>query len=87
MTRAAEAPAVEAFAKKRQTEEAQGIYRPRGEVAEFPNAWIKAKPGWRPFHVRTLAKEKMEVLWACLPYNIQQWIRVRWRTKLVDSAA
>jgi hypothetical protein len=21
----------------------------------------------------------METLWACLTYNIQQWIRLRWR--------
>jgi hypothetical protein len=62
-----------------QTEEAKGIYRQRGEMAEFANAWIKAKLGLRQFHVRTLAKVKLEVLWACLTYNIQQWIGARWR--------
>jgi transposase len=87
ITRAVEAPAVEAFAKKMQTEEAKGIYRQRGQIAEFPNAWLKAKLGLRQFHVRTLAKVQMEVLWACLTYNIQQWIRMCWPTKLVGSAA
>jgi hypothetical protein len=87
MTRAVEAPEVEAFAQKMQTEEAKGIYRQRGEIAEFPHAWIKAKLGLRQFHVRTLAKVKREVLWACLTYNIQQWMGARWRTDLVGSAA
>jgi len=87
ITRAVEAPQVEAFAHKMQTDEAKGIYRQRGEIAEFPNAWIKAKLGLRQFHLRTLAKVKMEVLWACLTYNIQQWIRGCWRTKLAGSAA
>ena len=85
--RAVEAPEVEAFARKMQTEEAKGIYRQRGEIAEFPNAWIKAKLGLRQFHVRTLAKVRMEVLWACLTYNIQQWIGACWRMKLAGSAA
>ena len=79
ITRAVEAPEVEAFVQKMQTEEAKGIYRQRGEIAEFPNAWIKAKLGLRQFHVRTLAKVRLEVLWACLTYNIQQWIGACWR--------
>jgi hypothetical protein len=24
----------------------------------------------------------MELLWACLTYNIQQWMRLTWRTQL-----
>jgi len=87
ITRAVEAPEVEAFVQKMQTEEAKWIYRQRGEIAEFPNAWIKAKLGLRQFHVRSLAKVRMEVLWACLTYNIQQWIGSCWRMKLADSAA
>lgn len=86
ITRAVEAPEVEAFVQKMQTEEAKGIYRQRGEIAEFPNAWIKAKLGLRQFHVRTLAKVRMEALWACLTYNIQQWIGACWRES-VGSAA
>ncbi len=84
--RAEEAPEVEAFVQKMQKEEAKGIYRQRGEIAEFPNAWIKAKLGLRQFHVRTLAKVRLEVLWACLTYNIQQWIGACWRES-VGSAA
>src|SRR6516164_1443213 len=58
--------------------------RPLGDgVAEFPNAWIKTKIGLRQFRLRGLAKVIMETLWACLTYNIQQWIRLRWRELLV----
>jgi len=81
-----EAPEVEAFVQKMQTEEAKGIYRQRGEIAEFPNAWIKAKLGLRQFPVGILAKARLEVLWACLTYNIQQWIGACWRES-VGSAA
>jgi hypothetical protein len=31
----------------------------------------------RQFHVRGLAKVHMEMLWACLTYNLQHWIRLR----------
>lgn len=82
ITRAVEAPVVEAFKAKMQTEAAKAIYRLRGPVAEFPNAWLKAKIGLRQFRVRGLLKVTMEVLWACLTYNIQQWIRLSWRTQL-----
>jgi hypothetical protein len=74
-----EGAAIAAFRAKMQTAEAQQIYRQRGAVAEFPNAWIKAKMGLRQFHLRGLLKVKMEAVWACLTYNIQQWIRLRWR--------
>jgi|SRR5450759_4721547 transposase len=29
------------------------------------------------FYLRGLAKVQMEMLWACLTYNLQQWIRLR----------
>jgi DDE family transposase len=45
-------------------------------VAEFCNAWIKSKLGLRQFHVRGLVKVQTEMLWACLTYNLQQWIRI-----------
>jgi hypothetical protein len=45
-------------------------------VAEFCHAWIKSKLGLRQFHVRGLAKVQMEMLWACLTYNLQHWIRL-----------
>jgi len=72
-------PVVTAFKEKMQTEEARKIYKQRGGVAEFTNAWIKDKIGLREFSVRGLIKAGMETFWACLTYNIQQWIRLRWR--------
>jgi len=79
--RAEESPPVKAFIEKMQTATARAIYRLRGAVAEFPNAWIKAKLGLRQFHVRGKAKAQSECLWACITYNIQQWIRLRWRAR------
>jgi hypothetical protein len=54
-------------------------------VAEFPNAWIKAKPRLRQFHVRGLAKVGIEALWSVFTYNIQQWVRLVWRPGLVQA--
>lgn len=82
IVRVEEAPEVQQFRQKMQTAPAQEIYRQRAEVAEFPNAWIKEKLGLRRFRVRGLAKVRCEALWVCLTYNIQQWIRLRWRPKL-----
>jgi transposase len=79
ITRAVQAPAVQAFIDKMQTEAAKAVYRLRGAVAEFPNAWIKAKIGLRQFHVRGLPRVRCEMLWACLTHNLQHWIRLRWR--------
>jgi transposase len=70
---------VEAFRQKMASEEYRKIYRRRGEVAEFPNAWIKEKLGLRKFRVRGLAKAGSELMWACLTYNIMQWVRLMWR--------
>jgi len=66
-----EAAAIAAFRAKMQTAEAKQIYRQRGAVAEFPSAWIKAKMGLRQIHLRGLRKVKIEVVWACLTYNLQ----------------
>ena len=66
-----------AFRQKMETEEAQAGYRRRGRVVEFCHAWIKSKLGLRQFHVRGLRKVQVEMLWACLTYNLQQWIRLR----------
>ena len=79
--RGVEDPVVVAHREKMQTEEAKQIYRQRGKVAEFPNAWIKDKIGLRQFRLRGLIKVGMEVLWACLTYNIKQWIRLCWRPR------
>lgn len=84
--RPVDAPQVQAFKQKMQTDQAKAIYRQRGAIAEFPNAWIKEKLGLRRFHVRGLLKAKMETLWVCLTYNVQQWIRLAWRARRVASA-
>jgi transposase len=79
-----EVPLVREFRQKMKTPEAREIYRQRGAVAEFPNAWIKDKLALRQFRLRGLAKVRLEALWACLTYNIQQWIRLCWRPSLVN---
>jgi hypothetical protein len=81
IVRAEEAPEVIGFKAKMETEEAKAIYRRRGEVAEFPNAWLKEKIRLRQFRLRGLLKVGMEALWACLAYNLQQWIRLCWRPR------
>jgi transposase len=89
MARGVDDPAVTVFIEKMQTDEAKRIYRQRGGVAEFTNAWLKTKNGLRTFSVRGWPKVGMETLWACLTYNIQQWIRLRWRvrTMAIQTAA
>jgi transposase len=83
----AEDARVAAFRRKMQTPEARQIYRQRGEIAEFPNAWIKDKLGLRKFRVRGLGKARMEAVWACFTYNILQWVRLCWRPALLAAAA
>jgi transposase len=77
VVRPEESPAVIAFRRKMASVEAQAQYRRRGRVVEFCHAWIKTKLGLRQFHVRGLAKAGSELLWACLTYNLQHWIRLR----------
>ena len=73
--RVEEAPDIAAFRRKMESEEARKIYRQRGEVAEFPNAWIKEKIGLRKFSMRGIVKAGIELTWACLTYNVMLWIR------------
>ena len=68
-----------AFREKMQTEAAKQAYQNRSAVAEFPNAWIKEKFGIRKFRLRGSVKAGIEALWACLTYNVMQWIRLLWR--------
>ena len=82
----AENGAVAAMRRRMGTAEAREIYRQRGAVAEFPNAWLKDKIGLRKFHVRGKVKAAAEAVWACLTYNIQIWIRLRWRKQAAFSA-
>jgi transposase len=80
-------PVVEAFHRRMRQEESSAIYRRRGEIAEFPHAWWKEKFRLRKFHVRGLAKVRVEMKWAALAYNLQQWIRLVWRPQLALRAA
>jgi transposase len=75
-----------AFEVKMQTEQAQQIYKERAGVAEFPNAWIKEKFGLRQFRLRGVVKVGLEALWACLTYNICQWIRLGWKPQRLTHA-
>lgn len=72
-------PEMAAFQAKMETPEAQAIYKQRAGVAEFPNAWIKDKMGLRQFRLRGRVKVTLEALWACLTYNLCQWIRLCWK--------
>ena len=82
VTRTEYSPILQQFAEKMETDAAKAVYRQRGEVAEFPNAWLKDKLGLKQFRLRGLIKVRLELLWAALTYNIQQWIRLSWRPKL-----
>jgi hypothetical protein len=85
LVRSEATPEIAAFQAKMETPEAQAIYKQRAGVAEFPNAWIKDKIGLRQFRLRGLAKVTVESLWACLTYNICQWIRLCWRPEQLAS--
>lgn len=78
---------VAAFRQKMKSEEARQIYKKRGPVAEFPNAWIKEKLRVRKFRLRGLVKAGTEAMWACLTYNVMQWIRLIWRPAATLKAA
>jgi transposase len=74
-----EAEAVTAFRQKMGQEKAKAIYKLRGAVAEFPNAWLKDKINLWKFRLRGLAKVTTEALWACFTYNMMVWERLVWR--------
>jgi Transposase DDE domain len=77
VARPEESLVVIAFRRKMASKEAQAQYCLRGRIVEFCHAWIKSKPGLRQFHLRGLRKVQVEMLWACLTYNMQHWIRLR----------
>lgn len=85
ISRWVEEPQVRQFREKMESTSAQEIYRQRAPVAEFPNAWLKEKLGLRQFRLRGLFKVRLEALWACLTYNIQQWIRLCWRPRVAAT--
>jgi transposase len=79
LLRVEETPQVSAFIEKMKTDEAKAIYKQRGPVAEFPNAWIKEKFGLRQFRLRGLKKVMCEALWVGITYNMKQWARLCWK--------
>jgi transposase len=86
VVRKEESAAIQAFRAKMKTDEAKALYRTRAQIAEFPNAWIKAKLGLRQFRLRSRIKVRTEAVWACLTYNIQQWLRLSWRPMVQANA-
>lgn len=87
VVRTEDSEVVKAFRAKMRTEEAKQIYRTRAQIAEFPNAWIKEKLGLRRFRLKGRKKVRVEAVWACLTYNIQQWMRLIWRRNLEAAAS
>jgi transposase len=85
LVRTEEAAEVRALREKMKTDWAKEVYKQRSAVAEFPFAWIKEKFGLRRFRLRGLVKVRIEALWACLTYNICQWMRLCWRPKQAVS--
>jgi transposase len=75
------------FRQKMESEDAKQIYRKRGPVAEFPNAWIKDKIGLRKFSLRGIVRAGIELTWACLSYNAMVWMRECWDGKAVAATA
>jgi hypothetical protein len=86
VTRYQDSAAVEAFKAKMETEQAKQVYRTRAQIAEFPHAWIKEKFQFRRFRLRGLRKVRVEAIWVCMTYNIQQWLRMTKRATLQASA-
>jgi hypothetical protein len=76
---------VAAFREKMQRPEYQAIYRQRAQVAEFSNACLKEKRGWRRFLRRGLAEVRSELAWACPSCNGAIWIRRVWKVSLAGA--
>lgn len=67
--------------EKMASQEGQAVYSKRGETAEFPNAWFKAKFNFRQTCLRGLEKVRMDALWHALAYNVAQWTRLSWKVQ------
>lgn len=78
---------VQAFIAKMETPEAKAIYKTRSQLAEFPNCWIKTKLGLRQFRLRGVVKVRIESVWAAVTFNIQQWLRLKWKLAVATSQA
>jgi len=69
---------VAGFRKKMATPKAKAVYRRRGLWRSFPTRGSEEKLGLREFRVRGLVKAGLELLWACLTYNVMAWMRLCW---------
>lgn len=78
ISRKLEHSSVLAFRVKMGTEAAKELYKKRSAIAEFSNAWLKSKIKLRQFYVQGQEKVQLELQWACLALNIQQWTRIHW---------
>jgi len=78
---------VNAFREKMKTEPYRQLYRQRSEVAETPNAWLKAKFGLRRFRLKGKANATMECLWAVVTYNLKQGIRLLQPKQAIGATA
>jgi len=77
VSRRVEPEALRRYHARMETATAKAIYRQRAPVAEFPNAWLKAKLKWVRLQSRGLMKAKAEALWACLTHNLQRYFKLR----------
>ena len=82
----AESEVVARFRSKMASEEMRAVYQQRGQVAEFPFAWIKEKMGLRKFRVFGILKAEIEMVWACLTHNVMIWKRLVWSKALLKAA-
>lgn len=87
IVRGEDSDVVKTYRDKVQTAEVKAVYQRRAEVAETPNLWIKAKFGLRQFRLRGLLKVEIEAVWACLTYNVRQWIRLAWKPTQAAAVA
>jgi transposase len=68
---------IAAFRKKMASQEGKATYARRGPAAEFPFAGIKERMRLRKFRLFGMAKAGMELIWACLAYNVMLWLRAK----------
>ena len=71
-----ESPVVMAFRQKMASEEAREQYRRRGQSRGILPRLDQKQAGSAAVSRAGLVKVQMEMLWACLTYNLQHWIRL-----------
>jgi transposase len=71
--RKGDTPAVKAWRKRMETDEAREIYKQRAATVETVNADLKLWRGLGPFGVRGIEKALAISLWSVLAYNLLRW--------------